>query len=378
VKGGKSYPIGPGWSGQLGGVQVEGDCLRTTLLLNLRLGQPENKDEWMSDTDLPAWERPAEKPGDANRRPTGQVDLYTWQSRRVRLAYEGDRVTGVVLTNGDKIKPHNQFKLEPLSGWRRSPNQEKLLKEPMVYLPIRVDAERAMWRGLDALLPAAGLTKVDGQAYLCPGIVDWVAYLSSDSSGGVLDSDYVVTLCSIGVVYGPQESTFADLVSDRLAIHSSLLSPAGAPLVELAKECLADTADAVRQLGYLAKNLYLAEGGDSQTTDGPRGRAVSLAYYGLDIAFRRWLADLRPTLGDEVDTLQIREAWRQTARTILAKLGDDLLTQAGPQAFTGHATNDSKVPWMTIGVATRIFRGALRRALPLATDSTNYPTSGKE
>nr|MDR2975158.1 type I-E CRISPR-associated protein Cse1/CasA [Propionibacteriaceae bacterium] len=382
VKGGKSYPIGPGWTGRLGGVQVEGDRLTSTLLLNLRLGLADEPTQWVSGDDLPAWERAGEQVGDAKRQPGGQADLYTWQSRRVRLVLADNAVTGVVLTNGDKLKPHNQFKLEPLSGWRRSANQEKALKEAMVYLPFRVEAGRALWRGLDALLPTVGSTRVDGQPYLCPGILDWLSYLVSDNGGGVLSDDHVLKLRSTGVVYGPQESTFADVVSDTLLVSSALLTPAGAPLVELAKSCVADTFEAVRHFGYLARNLYLAEGGDSQTTDGPRNQATSAAYYSIDIAFRRWLADLEPVSGDE-DAQQdhailAREAWRRAARTILTRLSDDLLAQASPQAFTGHATNDARAPWMTSSVAARIFSSALRRTLPLTTDTDPIATQGKE
>ncbi|MDR2929776.1 MAG: type I-E CRISPR-associated protein Cse1/CasA [Propionibacteriaceae bacterium] len=383
VKSGKSYPIGTGWSGGIGGIQVEGDCLRSTLLLNLRLAQAENDGRWVSDTDLPAWERPVCGPGDSKRQPTGQVDLYTWQSRRIRLICDGEFVTGVVLTNGDKLKPRNLFALEPMSGWRRSLNQEKLLKEKSpVYLPARLNAARAMWRGLDALLPTDAPTKMNGQDYLCPGIVDWISALTSDESGTALPDDLIVTLRGVGVVYGPQESTFADVVNDRLIIHASLLSAPGVPLVELAKSCVSDAADAVRQIGYLAQNLHLAAGGDSQTTDGPRDRATEVAYYTLDIAFRRWLSALQPTEGG-VDSQQdhihaAREQWRSTARLILRQLGDDLLVQSGPQAFTGHATKDPKTPWMTSGTAARIFSGALRRALPLTTDTPHTSTTGKE
>ncbi|MDR2895703.1 MAG: type I-E CRISPR-associated protein Cse1/CasA [Propionibacteriaceae bacterium] len=381
VKGGKSYPIGTGWTGRLGGVWVAGDCLKATLLLNLHLGQPNNVDHWVSGSDLPAWERPVAVPGDSNRLPSGQADLYTWQSRRVRLVAVDDVVTGVILTNGDKLKPHNQFNLEPMSGWRRSPNQEKALKLPEVYLPFRVEAGRAMWRGLDAVLPDVESRSLDGPAYRSPGVVSWVKHLASEEVG-LLPSDFTINLRSVGIVYGPHESTVAEVISDQLLVKAALLTPAGGELVALAKDCVADTANGVRQIGSFARNLYLAEGGDSQATDGPRDQATSTAYYELDIMFRRWLADLVPVGGDEdmqsAHAAARREAWRTTARGILTSLAEALTAQTGPQAFTGHANNDAKVPWLTSAVAMRLFHGGLRKALPLATDHpTNTPTERK-
>ncbi|MQS10314.1 type I-E CRISPR-associated protein Cse1/CasA, partial [Streptomyces alkaliphilus] len=74
VKGGKVYPQGIGWTGNLGGVHVEGGDLRRTLLLNLvaadtpglrinALGEP--------DEDRPAWRRPPCGPGAAGRSAPG-------------------------------------------------------------------------------------------------------------------------------------------------------------------------------------------------------------------------------------------------------------------------------------------------------------------
>ncbi|MEC3981983.1 type I-E CRISPR-associated protein Cse1/CasA [Amycolatopsis sp. H20-H5] len=37
----------------------------------------------------------------------GRWTLFTWQSRRIRLAHTGERVTGVLLCNGSRLTPQN-------------------------------------------------------------------------------------------------------------------------------------------------------------------------------------------------------------------------------------------------------------------------------
>lgn len=99
VKGGRGYPIGQGWSGLTGGTTIIGQSLAETLVLNTPPEVFENQ-----GIDLPPWER---EPDTAAPRaasfPTGPIDLATWQSRRIRLHWDGDAVTSVLVSNGDQI-----------------------------------------------------------------------------------------------------------------------------------------------------------------------------------------------------------------------------------------------------------------------------------
>jgi len=158
VKGGKGYPIGTAWAGSLGGLLIEGKNLRETLLLNLTLGGSDG--EPFAASDLPVWERDSLGPDEEERGvPQGPADLYTWPSRRIHLAHDREGVFGVIISNGDPLKAqlvqgiHN---LEPMTAWRRSETQEKTLKpEHHIYMPLTHRPERAMWRGLSALIPQA-------------------------------------------------------------------------------------------------------------------------------------------------------------------------------------------------------------------------------
>ena len=146
VKGGRGYPIGTGISGPMGIVIVEGKSLAETILLNLFLQDDPQQ-------DVPVWERPPQTatPDREHPVPTGCADLFTWQSRRVRLIADGNRVVDVLLCNGDKVEWKYLLHNDSTTAWRYSAPQTKAAGET-VYMPRSHDSTKAMWRGLEPLL----------------------------------------------------------------------------------------------------------------------------------------------------------------------------------------------------------------------------------
>ena len=360
VKGGKSYPIGTAWAGKLGGVFAEGDCLRETLILNLPLATPDDTRLDSLADDLPDWERPTNTTGLSARQPDGPADLFTWPSRRVLLRHDGERITGLVLTNGVRLDPPNLFGVEPMSGWRKPKQQPK--GGAVVYTPATHQSSRALWRGLSAILPGSRAETVDGAAFLRPGVVTWLAKMASDE---VIGLERLFRLHAVGAVYGTMQAVITDVVDDTLAVHALLLSEQGNHLVWAAQECVADTDKAVFALCALASNLALACGADlsspagQQLRDGLRAEARSRAYAELDQPFRSWLAGLTA----DTDGGQAKRDWHREASQILQRLGVDLVAGCSPTAFVGHSSEQNG--WMSAGRAALIFENSLRNALPV-------------
>ena len=363
VKGGKSYPIGTGWAGGLGGIYAEGQNLAQTLLLNLCLCADCSlaPDEFLDDEeDLPVWERPQAVPGDSGRGPSGYADLYTWQSRRILLKREGERIVGVVLSNGDRLEYQNMREYEPMTAWRRSSAQEKKLKMPLVYLPYTHQADRSLWRGLSALLPEC---QSGSDAFAPPGIVLWTGHLSSLNGSRQLQSDYTLRLHATGFVYGVQSATFTELVDDSLTLSAKLLSPEYGDAVDLVRQCLNATDDAVRAYGQFANGLVLASGGDTPLANNARTQAQAEAYYELDRYFRIWLAGLS---GSEPDYLRHCEAdWHKVARDVLFGLGRRLVDAADDKAIKGRKIKQgNREFWISAGRAESQFIGRVNKILP--------------
>jgi CRISPR system Cascade subunit CasA len=249
VKGGRGYPIGTGWSGYLGGVLAEGATLRESLLLNLVSTTFDDMAQWQN-TDQPAWERPptgptAEPPtgnaaGDldtdpGDRAPLGPTDLYTWQSRRIRLSWRDDRVTGVLICNGNRMTPQNRYHVEPHTAWRRSEAQEKKRRQSVVYMPREHDPQRAIWRGLQSLLPGnTGAQREQAAAGVAPIVLNWVGYLTEN----VLEPDFPVSIRAIGMTYGSQRSVTDDIIDDAVQLRALLLSRDASPLVGVVLACV--------------------------------------------------------------------------------------------------------------------------------------------
>lgn len=364
AKGGKSYPIGTGWAGQLGGVYLEGRDLRETLLLNLVLWRGSENPDMFSDDDLPAWERPVPGPGGTDRQPSGYADVYTWQSRHVLLHEAGGAVDGLVLTNGDRLSAQNRQGVEPMTAWKRSAALEKKAGGQQVYLPLRHQSGRALWRGLDAVLPTRVREGRDSLLY-APGVVDWANYLwgyPRGSADGQAPLGYpLLHVRAAGFVYGTQSSVYEELIDDRLDMSAFLVSPEGRDADELVRECLEETDGAVGALGILARNLDAAAGdaGDKGApTPGAADAARRRAYFEVDGAFRGWLA----AIGEGTDLSAARDAWRSAARRTLLSIRDDLVEEAGPAAHVGREVKGGG--WMTAGRADAIFRKAIRKYLP--------------
>lgn len=360
VKNGKGYPIGTGWAGMLGGVLAEGPTVRETLLLNL---VPEGLDKLTrSDEDIPAWERNPQEacPEFAEGHvPAGPLELYTWQSRRVRLFHDHDGVHGVLIANGDKITPQNRHVAEPMSVWRRSTNQEKSTGVVPTYMPRQHEPERAIWRGLAAILEH---NRNGTQETLRPVVLDWLSEARSD---GVLEDSYQIRTRAIGMQYGSQSATTTEVVDDAVSLSVLLLGESGRELRAEAIAAVRDAEEAARALGNLAYNLAEAAGGDGT---GPRAQAQEVAYARLDGPFRTWLAGLVPG----TSPTEARTRWQIDVLRMVRDLGRDMIEHAGPAAWRGRTVRDRHV---STPEADGWFQFQLRKHFTYAhsTDTTEVP-----
>lgn len=360
VKGGRGYPIGVAWSGWLGGLLLEGATLKETLLLNLVAAdfaaQPRDP-----AVDLPVWERPAltaeDESGqiDEGRAPRGPVDVYTWPSRRIRLVAENGLVTRVLVANGNRLSPQDRHTVEPHSAWRNSPAQQKARKSAgPVYMPRPHNPDRAIWRGLESMLPGVSSRQGgSGSDYLAPGIVEWLGHLSTERA---LHRDHLVRFRAIGMVYGSQAAVVDDVVHDTLDLRAGLAERGAVAQAEFVRGCVQAAENAALALANLAGDLVAAAGGSS---DGLRSRAREQLYARLDPEFRAWLT----RVGPDTDTEDLRSDWHGRARRVTQDAADELLSNVSPACWVGREVRGRP---MTAAHAENRFRITLRKALPAA------------
>lgn len=356
VKNGKGYPIGTGWSGQLGGVLAEGTNLRETLLLNLVPWDVATYVHIGGDADLPPWERdPDTAAWFEDRPPRGAIDLYTWQTRRVRLVGDRGGVTGVVLANGDRIQPQNRHGVDPHTAWRHSKPQSAKFKS-VVYMPQTHDPTRSVWRGIGALLPSVSPRNggKDAQRYLAPGILKCVSDLVGE---GHLPDDYIVRLRALGAEYGAQSATFAEIIEDTLPMPLVLLREDHPEAGKTAKRAVADADNAASCLWQFAETLAQAAGAAPKS--GAGDNAVEALYSALEQPYRHWLAQFGP----DRDLAAADMEWQATVRGTSLPIASELITAAPTTAWTGRLVNQRLV---NVPIAEAWFTAALRKALPHA------------
>ncbi|WP_433574652.1 type I-E CRISPR-associated protein Cse1/CasA [Nocardia brasiliensis] len=356
VKNGKGYPIGTGWSGQIGGVLPQGRNLRETLLLNLVAYEASPSVDIGGPVDIPPWERCPDTAVRDERTPGGAIDLYTWQTRRVRLVGDRNGVRGVVLANGDRIASRNRHDMDPHTCWRYSESQSAKYQN-VVYMPLTHEAERPVWREIGAMLPSVSsrgdVHRGPARARLAPGIMQWIGDLGVKA---LLPERYTVHVRTVGAVYGSKGATFAEIVDDLLPLPLLLLREDHPDFGATAASAVEDAEHAASALWSFADNIAQAAGAAPKSGAGEQAR--DRLYAALDGSYRNWLALLTSGAG----VTEARTRWQRTVGSAVNLIAAELALSASPVAWVGREVRGQLV---NVGRAELWLRFALRKALPL-------------
>ena len=374
VKGGRGYPIGVGWYGTTGKIIIHGENLIETLLYCidyeqlLNVEKVKGKSHRIALQDKPVWERElpdtaaprAYKGGDPTKYKdepapaAGMCEILTWQSRRVRLFPENGRVTGVLVSNGDKWLDRNTY-TDPLTAYRFSKNQST--QTHYVWMPQTHSAERTLWRGADALLTRLSSSQEKQNK---PATV-----IRQISSGKYFSPDTKTKIQLVGMVYGTQSSIVEETIDESVTLELGILTEQGAEISAMVRDNIQLTMDASIALGQYAGNLLRAAGKEYEF----RPSVTESILHRMEDEFRSWLADL--SVSDDVSAQAAK--WQSKVRRILESEADQLAVSAGPKAAIGTIYDEQLY---TTAKARRQFGGRLYKLLNLAYSST--PTEKKE
>ncbi|KAA8816149.1 type I-E CRISPR-associated protein Cse1/CasA [Bifidobacterium rousetti] len=357
--GGGTKPIGVGWAGGIGGLVVEGPNLWSTLILNfipeLVLDQNDAGATWADDR--PVWDR--EQPGSAPTAgytmtkndegdPTslrGPATLYTWQSRRILLHHDGQTVTGCVVANGDRTRADNAMAYEPMTAWVRNDKREKALKLPMVFIPARHAKERALWRGLSAIITAK---RDQGRG---PYTLRWLA------KTGFIGA---VRLHAYGMAYGTRDSIYDTCISDSVDAPIANLTATDPLWADMATDAIAKADEGVSAVANLVSDICHAAGVEAEKPDrkGPRYKARADAYAELGPAFLAWFGQTH------ADPESAYQSWLATAKQVIARVADRIEADAPLHAVIGREVEEGKgakkkTVYMTAALAGMRCRGNL-------------------
>jgi CRISPR system Cascade subunit CasA len=354
VKAGKTTGNHTGPLGQLGVVMPTGRNLYETLLLNLPIGSP-------ATSGTPQWRRDPAGPTWQTRMPDGLLDLWTWQSRRIRLipeeTPEGVRVTRVVLCAGDRLSQVPEW--EPHTTWEFVKAAKS--RTGTERRPGRHNAGKAIWRGLNALLA----TEPEENDKDPVETSELLRQLRDLEMAGVVADDYPLRLETFGVVYGNQSAVVEDVIHDEIPLPVSALradSEAYGILLEVTRQ-----ADGLAQaVNRLSADLRRAIGADPIPWDkGQRPGEVVLHL--LDPLVRRLLAGIRDSAGggERLDRGQL--AWEELAWRRTREVADRLFGTLPASAFAGREVErNGRTSTYRPATAEYAFRRQLREILPRA------------
>ncbi|MCI9887759.1 type I-E CRISPR-associated protein Cse1/CasA [Micrococcales bacterium 31B] len=394
AKGGKGYPIGQAWSGYLGGVFVNGRNLRETLILNLvPLTGNESKNlqlQPMQDEDFDEHALGFSREGVSSLRDDfslaepdqapsrecrgGAVALYTWLSRRVRLVASDGRITGVILSQGDKRTPQNGHTAEPMSGWRYSEPQSKRYQAD-VYMPLEHNLGEAFWRSITSILPSQQhvlVEKKNVQARLAPAVLRWMGEVSPE-----IGRHRQLNVTAVGMEYGPQSATVAEIKFDEVDLRLSMLESGSVIFGDMLRVAVQDTRDLAFAYARFEQNLLLAAVAKTDSLmEGVRTNALFEAMRAFDAPMRRWLADLDPQGNAEQQAVHAKEAlkkWRGEAKVVMTTLRDDRIYRATATEISGRKVSDTE--YVNCAIAQRYLDFSVKK-ITEPEMAPNHPKKG--
>ena len=339
---------GAGWLGKLGLITLKGENLFETLMLNTALwtGYEETAAE-----QLPSWEKDRYIPKEddvcierTERVKTAQPDnlaaLYTLRSRCILLERNEDGITGYSLLGGEFFDRENAF-IEPMTVWRDSGN-----KKQDIYTPKRHDRSKQFWREFASVYPQTDAF------HRRPGIISWFAFLKAE---GFIPSRYMLNTKICSVQYGDKDFFITDVFSDSLSMSGDIILGMALPwqkCIEQAVELTEQIADIV---GRLAREIFIAEGGDTESAPEIIKKAKSEYYFDIDNKFRKWLAEIDPSSEKPAEG---KHAWEDIAVRTAKSLGRKIVNKAGTDAIIGRTVivNDRPVRYSAAKAENNFYR----------------------
>ena len=304
---------------ELGLIVADSDNIYKLLLLNLCALK---NGEFVWKEPRPIWETEYKvEVGHEIIAPDNLPELYTMQSRRIKLNKCDGKVIGYMATRGN----HYNLKNDPTE-------QMTILKydKDCDIVPRKHNENIEIWKEFVALLPATNDIKA--------GVVLWLERLAQES----LFENQIVTFQMIGLNYADEhkyKSIYGYQINQSLSLSLVLLHTVGTVWVRLITDQVNKCEDVVQKAYYkFAKNLslYLYKGDTSGTKKIKEVLAVGY-YFKIDKAFREWLISIEPSSSKR--NIKERE-WQltssQTAEAIVRNYIASLSPQftiAGAKAF---------------------------------------------
>ena len=351
--GGNVNASGTGWTGCFEGILIHGDNLWHTLMLNT-VGrtdtEPHDNEPYDIENDKPVWELEDPevvggkkgydfaKDGFHKERLHGPATLMTWQARRIKLAHDGEKVTGVTLATGDRINSCDASGIETMARFREN------LQKGTLY-PVAPKPELSLWRSFPTFLRIDKQNKpVDApedtgkkkkkpipQTFR-PMTIDWVK-----SCGKKIP----VTIEGIGAIYcSTQSSKIEEFTDSKINVQTGILLNESTDFKTELSEAMERLGKWVYFLKILCNDLANASGLRIKTRDYSVAELnAKRAWSGLETEFDNWLIK-QPDAETASENLP---EFIENARLLIYRMGLDLYSGSNSKTLIGRISPDGYV-----------------------------------
>ena len=147
----------------------------------------------------------------------------------------------------------------------------------------------------------------------------------------IVPASDLIPLHAVGIEYGSNESTVAELVNDVLSLPAGLLDPENRCLLAVVRGAMEETEKVADALWSLARDLDHTRGGNPDTGKNAGRHAAAAFYQVIDERFPRWLAAL-----DKEDPDRTHVRWREQLRSKALRQQETLASTVPDTAFAGR------------------------------------------
>lgn len=335
----KKISASKGWLLGLGGIYLEGNNIKETLLLNMIRDKGDK-------IQKPLWEKELQnKVSDLLESvPNNLSELYTVWSRLVFIEQTDKAPESIYAVQLPGIDP-KEFFLEPMTLWQCPKSGENKDR----FIPRTHNSNQSFWRSF-------GQVALSDNEKRKPGIVDWHNEI-------VKCTDLEMTkVVSVGLDYNRDASTMLNNeIYDVINIHDEVLADVEKEgwaeritlIVEKTKEVISfDYKNFLQEINKI-RNL---------NHEGFVDTAIQEAYFNIDLYFREWLVSI--TLNDEKDGKQ--KEWEVKLKELMREESRRIVKNASKRDFLGKwiEQKGKKEPiYSNISIAQNIFSARLNKKL---------------
>lgn len=357
----EKYTASKGWLYDIGGIEIEGENVFETLMLNCVLIHP--KEVYRTFNQKPCWEYTSKELLEKylyEKIPDNLAELYTNWGRAIYVNSEID-INAPFMCEVVKLPKfdNRNFFLEPMTIWIYNDNKAPKKEIRNTFTPRKHRENESIWRsfGLITLSYKTSNEKGKISASYNPGIIQWIKNIYEYIN---LENVFIKAI-SLKADSNPKSQMPTEELFDQLIISDDVL------VNENWIERINDTVEFTKEVIHSNYRKFLTdveyirglEEGEKgkKSKKGNKGKIsnkeIEKLYFEVDGNFKVWIQNIKV----EDDFEETVKNWKEKLRKIVLLQADKIVKKARNRDYTGKE-KDGKI--FNIAIAYNNFKYFLR------------------